>query len=198
VIDHRAYSRYSKPLERQMSEIVVGRLSLRSALENAEGSGQEREMASAVRSLIADLSLKTGWKALSEDVSGEGHLAMYRDLDSDLERTRAFVERFPNPGTQAGKEIRGKADRLLSDLVKMRELVASTPPEVLAQIKDNLQMADVPSSPIGAMSSLVFVAVLAARWFGLWKVSWFAAVPLAVLAGGVAAAVLLGFKDPHR
>jgi len=154
------------------------------SVEAASARGQNAALVSAARQLISELNGRPG----------DGALAVYRDLDSNIEGIEQFLARFESADQE--EALIGNAHRIHSALTEMRTLVQNTPPDVMDAIKGRLKAEwgtpdEKYHSSIGTpVMYVATAAVLVARWFGFWPVSWLVVVPAALLAGAVAAAVV--------
>jgi hypothetical protein len=186
MVDPATYSRYSRPLERQMTVIAqTGPTFLRS-VESAAATGQNGELVSAARRLMSELNGRPG----------DGALAVYRDFESNIGSIQEFLERFDAPATTEARAIISQAKRTHAALIEMRTMVQSTPPRVLKAIKGRLQgdggsPEEKYHSSVGTpVMFIVMAAILIARGLGFWPASWLIVVPAAFLGGAVAAALV--------
>lgn len=184
MISPQEYDRYSTPLAQQMTRISVVGPRFLEAIRAAEFGGTSQQ-------LITDAT------ALGQELAGQpgdGALAVYRDLDSNLQSTRGFVGRWKSASDSGAQRIVQVAREIQRELERMRELVSATPPHVMAEIKRRLTTAfgtDEQRYEFRGSSALmvfVFAGVLALRYFEVISLSWWIVWPLGLGAAVLAAA----------
>ena len=186
MIDPREYERYSVPLEQQMRRISLVEPRFLEAIRAAEIGGSPAQFLSDAVALGQELSGRPG----------EGALEVYRDLDSNLQSTREFINRWQGASDSCASRVVEVAREIERELERMRDLVASTPPHVMAEIKRTLTAAygtekqryDFRGSSVVML--LVFVGFLLLRYFEVISISWWVVWPLGLGAAVVVAALI--------
>jgi len=186
MIDQTQYKRWSDPLARQMTRISLIGSRLLEAIRAADVGIAPSELISDAVALGQELSGRPG----------EGALEVYRDLDSNLQSTRAFVDRWQNAGDSDTQRVVDVARQTEQELERLRDLVASTPPHIMAEIKRRLTAAFGTDEQrhefrgSGTVMLVVFAGILLLRYLEVFTISWWIVWPAALCAAVVVAAVI--------
>lgn len=186
MVDPREYERHSNLLEEQMRRISLVGPRLLQAIRAAVVGGAPHQLISDAEALGQELSGQPG----------EGALEVYRDLDSNLQSTRRFISRWKDSSHPCAQYVIKAALEMERELEQMSNLVASTPPDVMARIKQVLtahfgtekQQYDYRGS--SAVMVIVLVGIILLRYFEVISISWWIVWPLG-LSAAVAVAALI-------
>lgn len=186
MVDPTTYDIYSIPLEDQMRRISLVGPRFLAVIHSAQVTGSSDQLISEATNLWQELAGRPG----------DGALEVYRDLDDNLQSTRSFISRWQDVTDPASKHVIEGATETRQELERMRDLVSSTPPPVMAEIKRRLtdrygtdsQKYDFRGS--SAVMAAIVIGFALLRYFEIITLSWWLVWPLGLGAALIAASLI--------
>jgi|WetSurMetagenome_2_1015567.scaffolds.fasta_scaffold551700_1 hypothetical protein len=124
----KTYDKYSIPLEKQMKKI------------GSLGKGLAREIEGEGRRVGETQFIYQSAMLLRKLSEGEGALEVYQYLDRDLANTKNFLDSWEPSNLMSGSsQIYADYQNVYKEMLYFKQLVDQTPPEVLDQIKANVE-----------------------------------------------------------
>ncbi len=147
VIDHKTYSRYSKPLEKGMWKVASSGQAFESALKKVASKNPSSAL------VISAIYLAT---TIAESPEA-GAAGIYSNVSKYVDMTKFFLDKWTNDYDDTDiTELMFRASRMYDDLLSLQNSVESTPPEILSEIKKSL----IPILSLTKFLQIIFLAVV--------------------------------------